>query len=187
MTSASPPGLLDAVFLDRDGVLNRELGGYVTSPEALELLPGAADAVERLTARSIPCFVFTNQAVIGRGGMSTETLLAIHDKLKREIEAAGGRLEGIYFCPHHPDAGCDCRKPLPGLLFQAARDHDLDLTRCTVIGDSPRDIAAGRAAGCRTILVLTGHTRNMADGYAGPLPDAVYPDLAAAIHTLLAT
>ena len=130
--------------------------------------------------------VFTNQAAVGRGRLTAEGLDAIHAKLRAEIAAAGGELQAIYACPHHPDAGCECRKPRPGMLLQAAREQHLDLTQCYAIGDTPRDIQAGHAAGCRTILALTGHTQTFdASDFPLPHPDYVVPDLAAAVESIL--
>lgn len=175
------------LFLDRDGVVTTEGGEYVTDPDALRLLPGAAEAIARLAAAGWRLFLFTNQAGVGKGYLTLERLKAIHRRLTETLEAAGGRLNGIYFCPHHPDAGCDCRKPLPGMLLRAAAEHGLDLSACTVVGDSPRDIAAGHAAGCRTVLVLTGHTRSFDPvTFPAPHPDIVLPDLAAVADTLRA-
>ena len=175
-----------ALFLDRDGVLTAETGEYITRPDALQILPGAAEAVARLTAAGWLLIIVTNQAGVGRGVLSESALAAIHARLWDEIEAEGGVLTAIYACTHHPDAGCDCRKPLPGLLLQAAAEHDLDLSASYMIGDSPRDIAAGHAAGCHTLLVLTGHTAAY-DPAAFPLPhpEAVFLDLSAAADWLL--
>ena len=174
------------VFLDRDGVLTLESGEYITSPEDLQLLPGAADAVARLTQAGWQVFVFTNQAGVGRGYLTLEALEAIHTRLHAEIEWAGGKLTSIYACPHHPDAGCDCRKPKPGLLLQAASEHSLDLSQCFVIGDSPRDIAAGHAVGCKTLLVLTGHTSTYSPAtFPLPHPNHIFPDLPSATDWLL--
>ncbi len=169
-----------AVFLDRDGTLNVEVG-YVTHPEQLTLISGAVDAVAELCRAGWQVFVFTNQAGIGRGLSTEDDLTAIHAKLTAAIETAGGTLSGIYYCPHAPDANCECRKPLPGLLVRAAQEHGLDLTECVVIGDSQRDIEAGQAAGCRTILVLTGHaTPELAVTFPAP-PDFICLDLSAAV------
>jgi D-glycero-D-manno-heptose 1,7-bisphosphate phosphatase len=173
-----------AVFLDRDGVLNVE-GGYVVRPEDLQLLPGAAEAVARLSRAGWAIFVFTNQAGVGRGYLTLATMHAIHERLKAEIARAGGTLTGIYACPHHPDDICECRKPKPGMLLEAAREHGLDLSLCWAVGDSPRDIAAAQQAGCHTILVLTGHTRSYdTAGFPAPQPDHVFADLAAAAEWL---
>ena len=174
-----------AVFLDRDGVLSVEGGEYVTSAEKLRLLPGAGESVARLNAAGLAVFVFTNQAGVGRGCMTQQALDEIHERLKREVAKERGTIEAIYACPHAPESGCACRKPKPGMLLQAASKHDIDLTRSFAVGDSPRDIAAGHAAGCRTILVLSGHTEtyNAAD-FPDPQPDYAFSDLVAATDWL---
>lgn len=175
-----------AVFLDRDGTLNEEVG-YVTRPELLTLIFGAAEAVAELCRTGWRVFLFTNQAGIGRGLCTEDDLTAIHAKLTAQIEAAGGTLSGIYYCPHAPDANCDCRKPLPGLLLRAAQEHDLDLCECVVIGDSQRDIAAGQAVGCKTVLVLTGHaTPELAVLFPMP-PDLICSDLSSAVAEIINT
>lgn len=174
-----------AVFLDRDGVLSVEGGEYVTCAEKLRLLPGVGDSVARLNAASYVVIVFTNQAGVGRGCMTQQALDEIHTRMKREIGDAGGVIEAIYACTHAPESGCACRKPLPGMLLQAAREYDIDLTRSYAVGDSPRDIAAGHAAGCQTVLVLSGHTREYdAPDFPAPQPDYVFPHLIAATDWL---
>lgn len=174
------------VFLDRDGVINVE-GGYLVRPEDLHSLPGSLEAIAALCEAGWRIVVYTNQSGVGRGYMTAEALDAIHDRLRCEVGKCGGYLTGIYACIHAPDAGCDCRKPKPGLLLQAARDHDLDLSASFAVGDSPRDIGAGHSAGCRTVLVLTGHTNiyNAAD-FPAPQPDHVFPTLHAFVTWLLA-
>ncbi|MCS6775974.1 MAG: D-glycero-beta-D-manno-heptose 1,7-bisphosphate 7-phosphatase [Chloroherpetonaceae bacterium] len=177
-----------AVLLDRDGVLTEETGAYVTRPQDLRLLPGAAEAVVRLNRAGWAVAVVTNQAGVGKGILTLPELEAIHAQLQAAIARTGGHLDGIFLCPHHPDAGCDCRKPLPGLLWQAARALQLDLAACYLVGDSPRDIAAGHAAGCHTVLVLTGHTRHYRpETFPPPLPEQVFPALPDFVDTLLRT
>lgn len=158
-----PPGK-PAVLLDRDGTLVEEID-YLSDPTQLRLIAGAAAAVRRLNEAGFPVIIVTNQSMIARG-MGTEADLAlVHEHLIALLRAEGARLDRIYYCPHHPDIGeppyraiCECRKPLPGLLYQAAIDLHLDLSRSTMIGDSLRDLEAGDAAGCGTlILVRTGH------------------------------
>ena len=168
-----------AVFLDRDGVLNTD-SGYIFRPEDLHLLPGAANAVRLLNASGWRVIVFTNQSGVARGMMTQEMLDAVHDRLRAEIAAAGGRLDAIYACPHGPDSNCECRKPRAGLLRQAAQEHEIDFAASFVIGDTPRDLTAGQEVGCRTILVLSGHTTHYETKTFVPTPDYVFADLAAA-------
>jgi histidinol-phosphate phosphatase family protein len=130
--------------------------------------------------------VITNQSGIPRGLLSESTLLHIHSKLKREMEAAGARVAGIYYCPHLPDAGCDCRKPSPGLLHAAARDHGIDLRASYLVGDKPDDIGCGAAAGCKTVLVLTGQTPAYAPERFSVTPNRVCRDLEAGARWILA-
>ena len=175
------------VFLDRDGVLNVEIGDYVTRVEDLRMEAGAAESVARLTKAGWTVFVFTNQGGVGRGRMPLVALEEIHARLRSEIEAAGGSIRAIYACIHHPDAGCDCRKPKAGLLKQAASEHAIDLTGAFIIGDSPRDIEAGVAVGAETILVLTGKTKTYEAGtFPSPQPRHVFESLRTATDWLLA-
>lgn len=153
-----------AVFLDRDGTLVEEME-FLVDPDKLRLFPGAAAAVRRLNDAGLPVVIVTNQSMIARGLASEQQLALVHERLIAMLAREGARLDGIYYCPHHPDIGelpyravCDCRKPLPGLLNQAAADLGLDLGNSAMVGDSLRDLEAGAAAGCSTlILVRTGH------------------------------
>jgi histidinol-phosphate phosphatase family protein len=146
-----------AVILDRDGVLNKRppRGEYVTRPEEFEWLPGAREALALLRDAGHTVIVVTNQAGIARGAMTEADLEAIHERMRAE---AGGAVARIYHCPHGWDEGCECRKPAPGMLFQAQRDFDLDLTRTPFIGDDERDREAADAAGCPSILVSERRT-----------------------------
>ncbi len=174
-----------AVFLDRDGVLSVEGGEYVTSADKLRLLPHAGASVARLNAAGWRVFVFTNQAGVGRGCLTQQALDEIHTRLKQEIARSGGEITAIYACPHAPEDDCDCRKPRPGMLFEAARDYGIDLTQSYAIGDSPRDLVAGKAAGCHTVLVLSGHTHTYdAAKFPASQPDKVFKDLPAAAEWL---
>jgi D-glycero-D-manno-heptose 1,7-bisphosphate phosphatase len=139
------------VFLDRDGVLNRKMprAEYVRSWSDWTWLPGTREAVARFTRAGWQTIVITNQAGIARGMMTEDDLNAIHARMTDEIAAAGGRIDAIYHCPHHWDAGCDCRKPKPGMLFQAQQQHHIDLSRAMFVGDDERDAQAAEAAGCR--------------------------------------
>ncbi len=144
-----------AIFLDRDGVLNKKMARaqYVCSWDEWEWMPGAKEALRLLKEAGYKVFVITNQPGIARGSMSEFALNKIHGKMKKEVAEGGGRIDAIYYCPHGWDDGCDCRKPKPGMLFMAQKDFHLDLTKTIFIGDDERDEMAGRAAGCPTILV----------------------------------
>jgi histidinol-phosphate phosphatase family protein len=148
-----------AVILDRDGVLNRRpaRAEYVTRPEELEWLPGAREALRLLRDAGYTVIVVSNQAGIARGAMTVADLEAVHRRLRTEAAQAGGRIDRIYHCPHGWDDGCECRKPAPGMLFQAQHDFDLDLTRTPFIGDDERDGQAADAAGCPPVMVSERH------------------------------
>ena len=144
-----------AVFLDRDGTIAKD-GPYCSCPEDFELLPGVAEGIRLLNEHGFKVIVITNQSGIARGYFTEEMLAKIHDKMRSELAKYGAHIDGIYYCPHHPDEGCDCRKPKPTLILKAAQEHDIDLAKSFLIGDKPQDIEAGHLAGCKTILVCPG-------------------------------
>lgn len=174
------PGTRPAVFLDRDGTLNENLA-YLTRPEEMRLLPGVGPALTRLRAAGFACVVVTNQSAVGRGMIREVDLDRIHDEMLRQLAELGVFLDGIYASPHvadHPD-----RKPAPGMLLRAAADLDLDIARSWMIGDSARDILAGRNAGCiGCVLVRTGHP---IDDAALALGVPIADDLDSAAHLIL--
>jgi histidinol-phosphate phosphatase family protein len=143
------------VILDRDGVLNKKppRASYVLRWDEFEWLPGARQALQLLHDGGYRVIVVSNQAGIGRGLMSEPDLSEIHSKMSHEAAASGGRIEAIYYCPHDWEAGCDCRKPKPGMLFQAQRDMNLDLSRTVFVGDDERDGEAAERAGCPFVRV----------------------------------
>jgi D-glycero-D-manno-heptose 1,7-bisphosphate phosphatase len=145
-----------AVFLDRDGVLNHDRCDYVKSPAEFRPIAGAAEAVAQLKQAGWVVIVVSNQSGLGRGLFDQEALEATMEKMHEVLAAAGGSLDAVYYCPHTPGEGCDCRKPAPGLLLRAAREHGIELTGSYLVGDKAADIECGRAAGLRTILVETG-------------------------------
>lgn len=145
------------VILDRDGVINEDSSDYIKAADEWVAIPGSLEAIALLTANNISVFVATNQAGIARGKLSVQALTEIHDKMNREVRAAGGEIKDIRFCPHHPDDKCHCRKPNPGLLEDLANDHGLDLAQGYYVGDSLKDLRAAENAGCVGVLVLTGH------------------------------
>lgn len=148
--------LKQALFLDRDGVINEDREDYVKSWGEFRFIPGVRSALKKIRQAKIPVVVITNQSVIGRKIIEESALSLIHDRMIKAIQKSGGRIAKIYFCPHRPDEKCQCRKPRIGLLKKAAREIDLDLRKCLFVGDSLKDIQAGKRAGCRTLLVQTG-------------------------------
>lgn len=150
---------LQAIFLDRDGVINERRITHVTRWEEFVFLPGVKAALARLAALGLPVFIVTNQAIVNRGIVARETIEAIHARMCAEIAAVGGAIVKVAFCPHRPDEQCGCRKPAPGMHLDLAAHYGLDLSRCLMVGDSCSDVIAGQAAGCRTALVLTGQGR----------------------------
>jgi len=143
------------VFLDRDGTLNPD-PGYINSPDQYELFPGVPEALARLKRAGARLIVVTNQSGIARGFLTPEDLAAVHMKLKRLLDVADVSLDSIYFCPHHPDDGCDCRKPNRGMIDQAVREWGMNLDRSYLIGDHIRDIELAKRIGARSVLVTTG-------------------------------
>jgi len=144
------------IVLDRDGVINVDRMDYVKTPEELAFIPGSLDAMARLTRAGFDLVIATNQSGIGRGLYSREAVDDIHCRLTRAAARRGARISGIYVCPHAPLAGCDCRKPAPGLLERIADDFKIDPAKLTMIGDTTKDVQAARAVGARPILVRTG-------------------------------
>jgi D-glycero-D-manno-heptose 1,7-bisphosphate phosphatase len=154
-----------AVFLDRDGTINEQMG-YINHISRFILLPGAGRAIRRLNERNIPVVVVTNQSGLARGYFPASLLDEVHDKMKEQLAAEGAHIDGLYICPHHPEAKqnkyrkvCNCRKPKTGLLEQAAADLNLNLTSSFMVGDRWSDLQCAAAAGATPILVLTGYGR----------------------------
>jgi len=161
-TSANP-GAQPAVFLDRDGTLIREVG-YLARPEQVELLPDTPAALKQLQACGYRLIVVSNQSGVARGYFTESDVQAVHHHLQKLLERNGVYLDALYYCPHHPEGKvaayrkeCRCRKPAPGMIEQACRDLNIDLSRSAVIGDKASDILLGRQLGLMTILVLTGY------------------------------
>ena len=179
-----------AVFLDRDGTIVEDLD-FLTDLADLRLLPGSAQAIRQLNEGGFLAFVATNQSGVARGFLTEKTLRQIHDKLASMLFAEGARVDGFYYCPHHPTIGppeyrkdCPCRKPKPGLFLQAAKDHGVDLSQSFGVGDSVRDAEAARAAGAAAVLVRTGPGSEAAERSGFPFR-LVADDLAAAARGIL--
>lgn len=176
------------IFLDRDGTLNPD-PGYIQSPDRFELFPGAAEALARLKQAGARLIVVTNQSGIARGFLSLSDLDRVHEKLRRLLNAAGVSLDAIYFCPHHPDEGCRCRKPETGMIDQAVREHGVDISRSYYIGDHARDMQLAKRVGAKSVLVTTGTegAETLSELAAGGLvPDRVAGSLRDAVEWILA-
>jgi D-glycero-D-manno-heptose 1,7-bisphosphate phosphatase len=145
-----------AIFLDRDGVICENRSDHVKSWEEFRFLPGARESLAALGRLGLPVIVITNQAIVGRGMVPAAVVDDIHRRMLAEVAAHGGRIDRVMYCPHRPDDACDCRKPEPGMLFQAAGEMGIDLAQSYLVGDAASDLVAGRRAGCRSFLVLTG-------------------------------
>lgn len=147
---------MKAVFLDRDGVICRNRDDHVKSWDEFQFLPDAKASIARLTEAGLPVIVISNQAVVNRGLASASTVEDIHRRMNAEVEAHGGRIARVYYCPHRPDEGCACRKPRSGMLLQAAQEMGIDLASSYLIGDALTDIQAAQAVGVKAYMVLTG-------------------------------
>lgn len=151
------------LLLDRDGVIIEEVN-YLAHPDQVQLLPGAAEAIGQANRRGVPVVVITNQAGVAHGYFPESRIAEVHRRLDELLAAQNARVDAYFYCPHHPQGKaaeyrmvCDCRKPSPGLIHQAAAAFDLDLAESLLVGDKLSDLAAGKAAGCRLALVKTGY------------------------------
>jgi D-glycero-D-manno-heptose 1,7-bisphosphate phosphatase len=172
--------LCPAVFIDRDGTIMQD-ADYCSDPKQVRLFPRVPEAFARLQSKGFKLIIITNQSGIGRGFFSVEQYRAVEAEILRQLGT--DLIDATYFCPHAPEQGCDCRKPSPGMILQAAREHRIDLTRSFFIGDKETDVECGRKLGVRTIRVRTGLDRNTARSIA----DWVLEDLAAAVEIILST
>jgi D-glycero-D-manno-heptose 1,7-bisphosphate phosphatase len=167
-----------AVFLDRDGVINRKAneGGYITRWEEMHILPGVSEAIALLNRAGFRVIVVSNQRCIAKGLLTINELDSMHRLMSRELADMGAKLDGVYYCPHEEHPACGCRKPQPGMLFAAANEHKVDLSLSWMIGDSERDVEAGRNAGCRTARIVTAEVSEdaSADTSARSLLEAVH-------------
>jgi D-glycero-D-manno-heptose 1,7-bisphosphate phosphatase len=183
-----------AVFLDRDGTIIEERG-YLDRIDLLELYPFTADAIRLLNRAGYATVVVTNQGGIGRGIIDEPFLQRVHETLDARLAAGHARIDRYYYCPHHPEAivpelrqKCSCRKPSSGMIEQACRELSLDPAQSVMIGDRRLDVAAGRAAGARTVLVRTGHGAHEEVMPAGGVrPDAILNNLMEAVGWILRT
>ena len=145
------------VYLDRDGTINHDSADYIKSRFEFKFIPGSIEAIRLLTQSGFTTIVVTNQSALARKLISPEELDQLHIMMKNAIESGGGQIKDVFFCPHLPDDGCECRKPAPGLLLQAQRKYGIDLSTSIMVGDSAKDIECARNAGCgQAVLVKTG-------------------------------
>src|SRR3954462_11528932 len=176
--SSVPDASSPAVFIDRDGTLMRDVD-YCGDPNEVAVFDAVPTALQRLRAAGYKVIVITNQSGIGRGYFNEKVYRAVEAEVERQIGA--GLIDATYFCPHSPSDACECRKPEPGMVLQAAREHSIDLSRSYFIGDKDSDIQCGRRAGTKTILVRTGYGGDADENAA----DTVVRDLVAAVRVIL--
>jgi D-glycero-D-manno-heptose 1,7-bisphosphate phosphatase len=173
------------VVVDRDGVINEDSGEFIKSVAEWRPIPGSLEAIAALTRAGFRVAVVTNQSGVGRGLFDEQTLSAIHAHMAAAVRGAGGELAGIYYCPHRPDADCECRKPKTALLRRLEHDLGVSLGGAPFIGDRLSDVGAADAVGARPILVRTG-TGTVTEGLLAARGLEVFDDLAAAAHALVA-
>ncbi|MGI9305438.1 MAG: D-glycero-beta-D-manno-heptose 1,7-bisphosphate 7-phosphatase [Gammaproteobacteria bacterium] len=176
---------MKCVILDRDGVINHDAADHIKSPDEWRPIPGSLEAIARLNEAGYCVAVATNQSGISRGLFDVETLGEIHGKMQSELARVGGRLSGIFYCPHVPEDHCDCRKPKAGLLRQIGETLQIELTDVPFVGDSVRDMQAAVAVGAWPVLVRTGHGETSLASRNLPARVAVYDNLAAVADELL--
>lgn len=174
------------ILLDRDGVINQDSDEYIKTPDEWIPIPGSLEAIARLNHAGHQVVVVTNQSGIARGFYTEEMLGKIHQKMHDMLAEVGGHVDGIFYCPHHPDAGCECRKPKPGLLYQVADALQVDVSQGLMVGDARRDIECAHAVGCQAVLVRTGKgTRTLVSHPEWAAGVLVFDDLAAVVTWLL--
>ena len=178
------------VFLDRDGTINRDSPDYIKSREEFEFLPGSLEAINNLTHHGFVIIVVTNQSAVPRKLISLIELEFVHNMMAQTVGLNGGEIKDVFYCPHMPEDGCDCRKPEPGLIFQAREKYEIDLTAAVMVGDSAKDIECAKNAKCGfSILVKTGNGENAQKELASKniKPDYIANDLLDAVNWILKT
>jgi D-glycero-D-manno-heptose 1,7-bisphosphate phosphatase len=181
----NPLGNPKLIILDRDGVINEDSDEYIKTPDEWIPIPGSLEAIAALNRAGYQVVVATNQSGLARG-LYTETMLKqIHDRMQQQLAAVGGHFDGIFYCPHHPDDHCDCRKPNPGLLRQIAAQFHIEFKDALLVGDAKRDLDCAQAVGCSAVLVKTGKgLRTLAANPVWAASVAIYEDLAAVVAAL---
>jgi len=182
------------VFLDRDGTVTEEIG-YVNDPRRLRLIPSSAEAIALLNAKGIPAILATNQAGVARGYFKHEMIGACHERLEVMLAALGAKLDGIFYCPHHPSVGeppyrqeCDCRKPKPGMLLKAAEQFGINLQASYVIGDKASDLEVAKVVGAHPLLVRTGYGEGEIGLFSGNWkvePEGIFLNLFEAVNYII--
>jgi len=173
------------IILDRDGVINFDSPHYIKSPEEWNPIPGSLEAIAALNRAGYHVLVATNQSGIARQYYDLDTLAHIHEKLMRELASVGGYVDEIFFCPHHPDEHCSCRKPKPGMLYRMRDQYRFDLKETYLIGDSVADMELCFTTGCKPILVLTGNGKETLEKYAHTHKIPAFENLAAAAKSII--
>ncbi len=185
--------MLEAVFLDRDGVINEEVD-YLCDVSELRLIPGASEAIKKLNDANIIVIVISNQSAVARGYCSEDDVRGINARLEELLGAEGARLDEVFFCPHHPGPvkgegdphyvrACKCRKPEMGMIRRGLDKYDISIENCALVGDTTSDIETGRRAGCRTVMVRTGYCG--ADKKYDVQPDHICENIKEAVDLLL--
>jgi D-glycero-D-manno-heptose 1,7-bisphosphate phosphatase len=176
------------VFLDRDGVINFDSSNYIKSWSEFKFIPRSIEAIKELTLKGFNVIVITNQSVINRKMVSGKGLEHIHASMKNEVKSGAGLIKDIFFCPHIPEDDCDCRKPRPGLIFNAQKAYSIDLKDAVMVGDSAKDIECARNAGCgKAVLVKTGNGARAEKTLAEKkiFPDHIAQDLYEAVQWIV--
>ncbi len=178
------------IFIDRDGVINKDPGGwtkysYVTKWDEFFFINGSIEALKKLMEAGYKIYVVSNQAGISRGYFTQEDLDGVNERMLSEIEKGGGRIDGLYYCPHHDEDKCECRKPKTGMIEQAIRKTEVDLKNTFIIGDSLRDVEAGKRMGMKTVFVLSGKTPLSKTKDWHIQPDSIKKDLLEAVEWIL--
>jgi D-glycero-D-manno-heptose 1,7-bisphosphate phosphatase len=176
--------LRPAVFLDRDGTLIAEVG-HLGDPDGVAILPGVPDALNRLREAGYALVMVSNQAGVAKGLFTEENVRAVNRRMTSILEEQGARLDGMYWCVHHPEftGPCECRKPKPGMLHQASEEHGLDLSTSWIVGDHPSDALCGLGVGTRAVVVISGHTHEHEPELPAGIP--IVADLSAAADVIL--
>ena len=173
------------IILDRDGVINYESENYIKSPEEWIPIPGSLDAIAQLNRYGFRVLIVTNQSGVARGFYDLHTLDEIHEKLMHELASVGGYIEEIFFCPHHPDEKCDCRKPEPGLFYQIEKKYPIKFSETYFIGDSLNDMQVAETVGCMSVLVLSGKGQQTLENNPELRDIPNFPDLAGAVEYVI--